>query len=470
MLWAAAIRLAAVGIAANAAGGGNNGPVPVKLLLRDTAEHRGMRRRTISLRQTFDRTFPATSTTKTAITGTSATIRAHHQQQHLAISQHPNRRKTPWTAPRLVSVPCETTARFQNSSKNNMTMIRNLIVTTKAGSAVPAIASVSHRIHNDTRIVLLCNGALAVRDDILTSCMSMMESAAGAKTAIAPGQTQHQCAPPQPSNPILRLQPHQIYLGLTTHGVFTESSSTSSSNNGTTLNDDDDDDKNRLYHVVHAGYGHTVLQDCPDLAMLFDQAGLNCTSVSDGARDGEDDTALLSNGLVFNRTTTIERLLWAKLAANCVINPLSALFHCNNGDIITVVPNFHSFYYPNLLQEVAQVYLGTATLDTDAVKRKIGTKQCIETVSSTNNSKAATGTTANTTWQTVAADWKVSVDAVIRDTAQNRSSMLQDVVAGRRTEVGYLSGYVVRKGAALGIATPVNQEMWQAVQALHPPA
>ena len=41
--------------------------------------------------------------------------------------------------------------------------------------------------------------------------------------------------------------------------------------------------------------------------------------------------------------------------------------------------------------------------------------------------------------------------------ASHRSSMLQDVEAGRRTEIDYLNGAVVRMGAAHGIATPFNE-------------
>jgi 2-dehydropantoate 2-reductase len=39
------------------------------------------------------------------------------------------------------------------------------------------------------------------------------------------------------------------------------------------------------------------------------------------------------------------------------------------------------------------------------------------------------------------------------------SSTAQDLHAGRRTEIDHLNGFVVRRGAALGVATPVNQTL-----------
>ena len=45
---------------------------------------------------------------------------------------------------------------------------------------------------------------------------------------------------------------------------------------------------------------------------------------------------------------------------------------------------------------------------------------------------------------------------VLPKAAAHRSSMLQDVEAGRRTEIDYLNGAVVRLGRLHGLATPFN--------------
>jgi 2-dehydropantoate 2-reductase len=44
-----------------------------------------------------------------------------------------------------------------------------------------------------------------------------------------------------------------------------------------------------------------------------------------------------------------------------------------------------------------------------------------------------------------------------RQLGAGRPSLLQDVLKGRRTEVDYLNGYVVRRGRAVGIPTPTNE-------------
>jgi 2-dehydropantoate 2-reductase len=42
---------------------------------------------------------------------------------------------------------------------------------------------------------------------------------------------------------------------------------------------------------------------------------------------------------------------------------------------------------------------------------------------------------------------------------QTKSSTAQDIAKGRPTEIAHLNGYVVREGAALGVATPVNRTL-----------
>ena len=61
-------------------------------------------------------------------------------------------------------------------------------------------------------------------------------------------------------------------------------------------------------------------------------------------------------------------------------------------------------------------------------------------------------------------DLEESVIQSARATAANVNSMLQDIRAGRMTEIDYLNGYVMRLGNELGIGTPYNTSIYHLVK------
>ena len=61
-------------------------------------------------------------------------------------------------------------------------------------------------------------------------------------------------------------------------------------------------------------------------------------------------------------------------------------------------------------------------------------------------------------------DLEATVFEVIRSTASNRSSMLQDVEAGRPTEIDFITGWLVEQANIYGIATPINAELLETVR------
>ena len=63
------------------------------------------------------------------------------------------------------------------------------------------------------------------------------------------------------------------------------------------------------------------------------------------------------------------------------------------------------------------------------------------------------------------------VFSVAEKTAANTSSMLQDVLHGRSTEIEAINGYIVRQGRNNGIAVPVNEALYSMVWSIsEPPA
>ena len=56
------------------------------------------------------------------------------------------------------------------------------------------------------------------------------------------------------------------------------------------------------------------------------------------------------------------------------------------------------------------------------------------------------------------------VDAAVRRIAETMptqySSTAQDLMRGKPSEIDHLNGHVVRRGEALGVATPANRALW----------
>ncbi|MBS0609771.1 MAG: 2-dehydropantoate 2-reductase, partial [Proteobacteria bacterium] len=56
-------------------------------------------------------------------------------------------------------------------------------------------------------------------------------------------------------------------------------------------------------------------------------------------------------------------------------------------------------------------------------------------------------------------DVDAAVRAIVRTMPGQLSSTAQDLARGKPSEIEHLNGYVVKRGAALGVATPVNRTL-----------
>jgi 2-dehydropantoate 2-reductase len=64
----------------------------------------------------------------------------------------------------------------------------------------------------------------------------------------------------------------------------------------------------------------------------------------------------------------------------------------------------------------------------------------------------------------VSADPVAMVEEVCRKTAENISSMLQDVRKKRPTEIAAINGEIIKEAGLLGLQAPINTELLQRVK------
>jgi 2-dehydropantoate 2-reductase len=150
-------------------------------------------------------------------------------------------------------------------------------------------------------------------------------------------------------------------------------------------------------HVKHHGRGELVIEP--------------------SARSREAAEALIAAGVPTEISDNVRGALWLKLILNCAYNALSA---------ITQLP------YGKVVQNQ-----GVA-----------------ETI---RNLVAECRAVADAEGVTLPGDVDVAVRKIAETMPTQYSSTAQDLARGKPSEIDHLNGFIVRRGQALGIATPVNQ-------------
>ncbi len=164
--------------------------------------------------------------------------------------------------------------------------------------------------------------------------------------------------------------------------------------------------------VRHAGSGITLLGFLEPVDQHF-------TSLLKTTRNH-----FSAGGLQISITDNILPKLWAKLFVNVGINALTAILSCKNGELLTTP--------------------GVATRMEDAIKEAV--------------------LIANTKGIEIFDDPILTTRVVAKKTAENISSMLQDVKSRRKTEIDAINGAIVQEGLLLDIPTPANHRLVQQVQ------
>ncbi|AGN01607.1 2-dehydropantoate 2-reductase [Salinarchaeum sp. Harcht-Bsk1] len=160
------------------------------------------------------------------------------------------------------------------------------------------------------------------------------------------------------------------------------------------------------------------------LAEEYGEALSGADAATTGGTDADAD-AESPPGLDVLVDPAMPERLWRKLAVNVGINPTTALARADNGA---------------LAEDEIAATARTAARETARVAQASGV-------------------------DLDEADAAAELDAVVEATADNRSSMLQDVERGRRTEIDQLAGAVVDRAEEHEVSVPVARTLTALVRA-----
>lgn len=186
------------------------------------------------------------------------------------------------------------------------------------------------------------------------------------------------------------IKQHNIYAMLTTHGSL----------------------RTKQLNITHTGAG---------------ASNLGLVSGKKNSLRDEFIASTLSNALpLVTLEDNIAYKQWLKLAINCVINPITALYDIDNG--LVNEDKFTDKIAKLLVELVAVAKTQGVVLEKEGLQ--------------------------------------TTVQDVALKTAKNCSSMRCDILENRKTEIDYINGYVHQIGQKNALATPENTKMWQAIKSL----
>jgi len=164
--------------------------------------------------------------------------------------------------------------------------------------------------------------------------------------------------------------------------------------------------------VKHAGRGETVI------GRIDGKIPVEMRSIRETLNKAGFETRI---------SRDIKGLIWSKLIINVGINALTAITRLNNGRLLE--------------------FEGTRKILREAVSEatKIAKRKKIKLIYD---------------------DPLAKVEAVCEATSANISSMLQDVLRKKRTEIDFINGVILRQAQELGIPTPVNSILVELVKTI----
>ncbi len=170
--------------------------------------------------------------------------------------------------------------------------------------------------------------------------------------------------------------------------------------------------KQGLWHIRHTGKGLT-------------QIGLLCGDADSGKTRVEPLLDKIENS---EWVDDILAALWQKLAVNAAINPLTAIHDCRNGAL--AADEYRELIHAIVAELVKAAAADSIVLDETTLLER--------------------------------------VYKVIALTANNFSSMHQDIAHGRQTEIDAINGFVVKRAQANGLEALANLSILEQVKSLQP--
>ncbi|MCL5279783.1 MAG: ketopantoate reductase family protein [Planctomycetes bacterium] len=141
--------------------------------------------------------------------------------------------------------------------------------------------------------------------------------------------------------------------------------------------------------------------------------------------------AIREGGIPCECTEAIEKDLWAKMLYNCALNPLGAILGVPYGALAAAAST--RALMDRIVEEVFAVMIASGY---------------------------------RTHWQEPRQFLEVFYRHLVPDTAEHKSSTLQDLAAGKRTEIEALNGAVIHLAQKHGIAVPYNLAVYNLIKFL----
>lgn len=163
-------------------------------------------------------------------------------------------------------------------------------------------------------------------------------------------------------------------------------------------------------HLRHHGRGELVIEPSPSSAAVAQ--------------------ALIAAGVPTEISDNVHGALWAKLILNCAYNALSAIGRLPYGELV----------------------------------QRPGVRDVMrDVVAECRAVAAADGVT-------LPGDVDLAVRRIAETMPTQYSSTAQDLMRGKPSEIDHLNGFVVQRGASLGVPTPANRVLWATVRLMEKPS